>query len=150
VLFSEKKAIWKIGDFGLTSEGTSKHVKTTRYSRGTDCYRAPELLKEDSPKFNNKSDIWALGCILHELAAGHKAFSNDFSVFQYALNGEKLVIGYPQSADCWITKTIHQMLEGDASKRPGASELLRKFREISSQTAQTLNSVTEGEDGPSL
>lgn len=48
---------------------------------GTPCYISPELC-EGKP-YNQKSDIWALGCVLYELAslkrafeaAVHKAFS---------------------------------------------------------------------------
>jgi serine/threonine protein kinase len=81
VLYSETDECWKITDFGTATEATSKHFNTTRYSRGTACYRAPELIRED-PKFNNKVDIWALGCILYELSTGCKLFSGDFAVIE--------------------------------------------------------------------
>jgi serine/threonine protein kinase len=46
VLYSGTVDTWKIADFGLTAEGTSKQARTTRYSMGTPCYRAPELMRE--------------------------------------------------------------------------------------------------------
>src|SRR5579859_6757823 len=69
--------------FRASADGSSRRVHTTRYSRGTECYRAPELLKNGA-EYNNKVDIWALGCILHELIVGSKPFSDDFHVHQYA------------------------------------------------------------------
>src|SRR5437667_3367776 len=44
VLYSEKSRCWKIADFGTASRATSKRLNTTRYSRGTAGYRAPEIL----------------------------------------------------------------------------------------------------------
>jgi NIMA (never in mitosis gene a)-related kinase len=65
--------VWKLTDFGISGPALSKGV-TTKFSRGTPCYRAPELLDEQA-RFTEKVDIWALGCILYEVATGDKAFS---------------------------------------------------------------------------
>lgn len=78
VLFSSEDRRWKITDFGFTTEGSSKRVVVTTYSRGTTCYRAPELLC-DSPIYTNKVDIWAFGCIAYEVLTGKRAFSGDQS-----------------------------------------------------------------------
>jgi serine/threonine protein kinase len=59
VLYSSHDKLWEIADFGLTTEGTSKHAITTESSKGTEGYRAPELLLDD-PKFSNKVDVWAV------------------------------------------------------------------------------------------
>ena len=82
VLYSRKHDSWKLTDFGLTSEGTFRRLKTTRYARGPGGYRAPELIKEES-SFNNKVDIWALGCILFEMATRKKAFATDYNVLLF-------------------------------------------------------------------
>jgi serine/threonine protein kinase len=85
VLYSHLTRHWKIADYGFTCEGTSKRQRTSHYGRGTSSYRAPELLR-DLPVYNNKVDIWALGCIFFELCTGRKAFTNDFAVFEYNRN----------------------------------------------------------------
>ena len=72
MMYSCGSTFWKIGDFGLTSTATSKGQIATKYSRGTCSYRSPELLREG--RFNNKADIWALGCIVYELFTANKAF----------------------------------------------------------------------------
>ena len=91
MLFSEKFHCWKIADFGTSSQATSRRLQSTQYSRGTSSYRAPELFK-DPPGFNNKSDIWALGCILYELCSGRKAFESDWAVQKY---NESLLLQLP-------------------------------------------------------
>ena len=58
-------------------------AKTTRYSRGTEGHRAPELLNDDHPRYSNRSDIWALGGILHELATGSRIFASDHATAKH-------------------------------------------------------------------
>lgn len=43
VLYRRAEMTWKITDFGLTVEATSKRARVTQFSRGTTSYRAPEL-----------------------------------------------------------------------------------------------------------
>src|SRR5579859_3026835 len=84
VLYSATDDKWKIADFGISAEGTSDAAHTTQYSRGTPSYRAPELLMDAKKTYTNKVDIWALGCILYEIAFNQKAFGGDIGVYQYA------------------------------------------------------------------
>jgi serine/threonine protein kinase len=57
-------------------------LRDTEHSRGTACYSAPELLIER--KFNKKTDIWALGCVLFEVCTGKKAFTSEWATISYA------------------------------------------------------------------
>lgn len=51
----------------------------------TPCYMAPELFHEEAP-FSSASDIWALGCMLYECAAGHPPFlSSSFQELVHAI-----------------------------------------------------------------
>jgi serine/threonine protein kinase len=134
VLYSCKKRVWKIADFGLTAEG-SKKAHTTRYSRGTPSYRAPELVKDGV--FSNKVDIWAMGCILYELIFSKKTFSSDNAVYHYSveqnLTGVKLNIPWELTVfpDGSFRNTMRgvlfNMLEVDFSKRWSAQECLGLF-----------------------
>ena len=67
VLYSSKSNVWKIADFGITTEGTSGRALTTVASRGTASYRAPELLDASKSTYTRQVDIWALGCIFYDL-----------------------------------------------------------------------------------
>jgi len=130
VLFSAKNCTWKVGDFGLTSEGTSRGVRTTHYARGTSCYRAPELLKE-FPVFSNKVDIFALGCILFELVTGgKKAFQSDFFIHEYR-SRDQLKIPFTEKIDessrTEFEGEIYRMLAADRTDRPSSRNLRQKF-----------------------
>src|SRR5947207_8154238 len=78
VLYSRKASLWKLTDFGLTSEATANQLNSTTSARGSPGYRAPELGVQN--RYSNKVDIWSMGCLLHELATGEKAFISDFEV----------------------------------------------------------------------
>lgn len=132
--------MWKIADFGLTMEGDSQLAHTTRYSRGTPCYRAPELIRNDFEtlsKYTNKVDIWALGCILFELLFAKKAFASDFAVRDYSQNNtsswKRLELPFEQDTILdeaekgFVSRMIHEMLELDVNKRPTAVLLQRRF-----------------------
>ncbi|CAM6055151.1 unnamed protein product, partial [Sphagnum tenellum] len=60
----------KIGDFGISKILSSKSKAYTVV--GTPCYISPELC-EGKP-YNQKSDVWAMGCILYELCCLKRAF----------------------------------------------------------------------------
>lgn len=115
-----------MADFGLTSEGTSRLAITTRNSRGTGGYRAPELL-EEFPKYINKVDIWALGCILYELTAAKKAFADDYMVLLSSDSRSSLQIELPSLPEILLThlsECIYEILERDPQQRPSISILL--------------------------
>jgi NIMA (never in mitosis gene a)-related kinase len=131
VLYSAKQDIWKIADFGLSApQSSSRTTISTQFSRGTPCYRAPELLVE-SPTFSYRVDIWALGCILYELALKKKAFMGDWAVLDYSVMKKKLVVGAEGFVELYtltlLTNLIHRMLEIDPKERPNARELHELF-----------------------
>ena len=67
-LFLTEEENIKIGDFGIAKQlsNVNEYAKT---QTGTILYMAPEVL--NGKEYNNKVDIWALGCIIHELCTFH-------------------------------------------------------------------------------
>ena len=122
VLF--KNGYWKIADFGLTSEATSNRLVSTSASRGKPCYRAPEMLHEMSPGFNNKMDMWSFGCIAFELLTGQKAFSSDYDVVRYSISKKKPTT-YFKNTDSVTKFYISELFELEPDNRPAARELLK-------------------------
>ena len=75
----------KIGDFGITKrvphDGTSLRTEI-----GTLGYVAPEVLGyhgEESSKYTNAVDLWALGCICHRLLTMQPPFENPATMIRY-------------------------------------------------------------------
>jgi len=130
VLLSPDTCAWKITDFGLTFEGTSRIKYTTRNSRGTQGYRAIELLRLGEDGFVTKaSDVWALGCIFYELAYKAKAFSDDIEVWDYVYRTQKLKGVKPLDVNKRAAATARELIcrtsEVDWWKRPTASDVLQ-------------------------
>jgi tetratricopeptide (TPR) repeat protein len=72
----------KILDFGLAAmhEGASPDARTATITEagtvmGTPGYMAPEQVKGQPA--DTRSDIFSLGCVLYEMASGHRAFGGD-------------------------------------------------------------------------
>ena len=63
-IFMNKNMNIKIGDFGISKQ-LNREITSTQNIKGTIDYIAPEILLEG--KYNEKSDIWSLGCIIYEL-----------------------------------------------------------------------------------
>jgi len=60
IMLDRRHRVVKVGDFGISKVLSSKSRANTVV--GTPCYISPELC-EGKP-YNQKSDIWALGCVL--------------------------------------------------------------------------------------
>jgi serine/threonine protein kinase len=133
-LFSDEDNVWKLGDFGLVTEGTSTTAKTTTCARGTECYRAPELLREPS-LFNSKTDIWALGCILYELVFSKKAFVTDFALFELMLSHEQFRLPFEtlssidEISTTRLSTVLSNCLDLDFQRRATAEQLLIFFND---------------------
>jgi serine/threonine protein kinase len=117
---------------------------TTIGGRGTPCYRAPELVNLDGPlHYNNKVDIFAMGCILFELTSGKRAFRNDFAVHQYS-ESRTLTLplddGQQLPGNVWTP--LNAMLNVDGSSRPTASALKVEF---STNRETALHAVEEAQ-----
>jgi serine/threonine protein kinase len=86
-----------LADFGLTSEGMSREAYTASSAPGTPGYRAPEMLSEDAGVCSDKADIWAMVCILYELAIPKKPYKSDFAVMDYKRFGRIVDVGLDES-----------------------------------------------------
>jgi len=156
VLYCHKDQTWKIGDFGLSVEGTSRRARETVEAKGTASYRAPELLLESGYTFTNKVDIWALGCISYELVTRRKAFFGDVEVLQYALEQRKprltlaepesrwqqlpmrSTIGLDEQSKRAVSSFIEAMMQLEPRDRPSSLVLLsalrnQRFRKVKSE-----------------
>src|SRR5271155_1993182 len=130
VLYCSRVKLWKLTDFGLSTEATSKVGRPTLYSRGTASYRAPELLRELDPVYTNKVDIWCLGCILHELMTSKFTFRSDWETQRCYETDIVPDISVPASTEFLrhhIRQNIQDLLHRDPEHRPRASDLRQIF-----------------------
>ena len=65
-VFFDAEGSVKLGDFGLSRMMGDESVFA--YSQvGTPYYMSPECISEQ--RYNDKSDIWSVGCVIYEMAA---------------------------------------------------------------------------------
>lgn len=135
--------VWKLADFGLTTEATSRSYRVTTSVRGTAGYYAPEFLVGEKPQYNNKVDIWSMGCILYELAVSKQAFPHDIATLEYKWSGVIPNIPFDEyfSDECKaaIMGCINEMLNLDAELRPPAAKLVKLFCANFNQNGDATN-----------
>jgi NIMA (never in mitosis gene a)-related kinase len=113
----------KLCDFGLATElaGTNKLAMTTGV--GTPYYMSPELV--NNQRYDERSDIWSVGCIIYELAALRPPFD---AANQLAL-AVKINAGQfkrlPSNYSDELERTCGWMLRRDISRRPKVEDLER-------------------------
>ncbi|XP_071152181.1 serine/threonine-protein kinase Nek1-like, partial [Mytilus edulis] len=70
-IFLTASGLVQLGDFGI-AKVLGSTVELARTCIGTPYYLSPEIC-ENRP-YNNKSDVWSLGCVLYEIATLKHAF----------------------------------------------------------------------------
>jgi len=122
-IFLTSKGDVKIGDFGIARilQHTYDLVKT---AIGTPYYLSPEICQEKP--YNQKSDIWSLGCILYELLTLRHAFDANCmkGLVLKILKGIYPPISATYSED--IRNLVADLLTKDPNKRPSIREILEK------------------------
>ena len=111
----------KLGDFGLSRMLSNESYFA--YSHvGTPYYMSPEQIEE--VKYNEKSDIWSLGCFLYEVATFNPPFeaTNQLSLALKIKAGK--VEPIPNKYSSELSKVIMWMLNVDQNKRPSVDELM--------------------------
>ncbi|XP_067451525.1 interferon-induced very large GTPase 1-like [Thunnus thynnus] len=122
-IFLTKDETVQLGDFGVSRVLNSTKELATTFT-GTQLYLSPEIY-ENEP-YNNKSDIWALGCVLYEMCTLKPAFNADNSMDLEV----KIVHGfYPRVSDHYsqeLRSLLAQLLKPNPTERPSVSSILEE------------------------
>ena len=110
-----RKNVVKLGDFGISKE-LSTLSDLAKTSCGTPYFMSPEVVK--GKPYGQKADMWAMGCVLYELATLSKPFDgeNITAVFDQIMY--KDFVPLPPDCNTSIRMLIICLLNKDPSKRP--------------------------------
>ncbi|CAP31639.2 Protein CBR-NEKL-2 [Caenorhabditis briggsae] len=121
ILMNRRKTILKLSDFGISKElGSTKSAASTVI--GTPNYLSPEIC--ESRPYNQKSDMWSLGCVLFELLQLERAFDGEnlpALVMKITQGKLKPMDGHVSDA---VKKLVHDLLKTNEKNRPDVSDLL--------------------------
>lgn len=110
----------KLGDLNV-SKVAKKGLGYTQ--TGTPYYASPEVW-DDRP-YNNKSDIWSLGCVIYEMITLRPPFraENMEGLYHRVCKGQYNRISEKYSND--LAYIIKQLIQVDPNKRPSCEEILK-------------------------
>ncbi|KAM9186426.1 serine/threonine-protein kinase Nek4 isoform 4-T4 [Dugong dugon] len=122
-VFLTRTNIIKVGDLGI-ARVLENHCDMASTLIGTPYYMSPELFS--NKPYNYKSDVWALGCCVYEMATLKHAFNaKDMNSLVYRIIEGKLP-PVPKDYSPALAELIRTMLSKRPEERPSVRSILRQ------------------------
>ena len=122
----------KVVDFGLARQmAADGSTSTFGVTAGTLQYMSPEQVQGTS--VSPASDIFSIGIVLYELAAGHHPFNAESSIqtaYSIATKQPACLSGGNSTRTSRLHRLIFTMLARDAADRPSAAAVAQELGEI--------------------
>ncbi|NWI75422.1 NEK4 kinase, partial [Dryoscopus gambensis] len=122
-IFLTRTNIIKVGDLGIARVLENQYDMASTLI-GTPYYMSPELFS--NRPYNYKSDVWALGCCVYEMATLKHAFNaKDMNSLAYRIIEGKLP-PMPKDYSPQLVEIIQTMLSKKPEERPSVKSILRQ------------------------
>uniref|UniRef100_A0A8B9PHU9 Serine/threonine-protein kinase Nek4 n=1 Tax=Apteryx owenii TaxID=8824 RepID=A0A8B9PHU9_APTOW len=122
-VFLTRTNIIKVGDLGI-ARVLENQCDMASTLIGTPYYMSPELFS--NKPYNYKSDVWALGCCVYEMATLKHAFNaKDMNSLVYRIIEGKLP-AMPKDYSPQLVEIIRTMLSKKPEERPSVKSILRQ------------------------
>nr|KAF6374727.1 NIMA related kinase 5 [Pipistrellus kuhlii] len=123
IFLSKNGVVAKLGDFGIARD-LNNSTELAQTCIGTPYYLSPEICQ--NKPYNNKTDIWSLGCVLYELCTLRHPFEGN-NLHQLAL---KICQAHfaPVSPrfSCDLQSLISQLFKVSPQDRPSINSVLKR------------------------
>jgi eukaryotic-like serine/threonine-protein kinase len=153
-VFIARDGTVKIGDFGIAKANRGQADLTgTGLTRGTPAYMSPEQLM--ARKLDPRSDLFALGAILFELATGERFMPRSFRVEQVLANllrvdeytAEIDALGRVDAAVAGLGPLVGGLLRGDREQRTASAREVRSaLRRLAREHPESELEVLVGDE----
>ncbi|MFE0775435.1 protein kinase [Streptomyces sp. NPDC058861] len=135
----------KLCDFGIArlAEATHHTLTVTGVAIGTPAYMSPEQARGDTT-LGAPSDLYSLGCLLHELLTGHVPFSGTgWQALSQHLNDEPVPLsalrpGAPRE----LEQLVLELLDKDPARRPTAAAARTRLNRLHAGLAAFADAPT--------
>eukprot|EP00826_Nyctotherus_ovalis_P048220 TRINITY_DN5652_c0_g5_i1.p1 TRINITY_DN5652_c0_g5~~TRINITY_DN5652_c0_g5_i1.p1 ORF type:complete len:528 (+),score=116.22 TRINITY_DN5652_c0_g5_i1:721-2304(+) len=112
----------KIGGFNIARMLKEDEELASTYC-GTPQYMSPEVIRGES--YSDKADMWALGCVIYELAALRRPFDGSTTADLYVQINKQEFAPLPFKTDPFIRGLVEVLLNKDPVKRPSVWEFIK-------------------------
>ena len=121
----------KLTDFGLARAAEDLRLTRSGFVSGTPLYMAPEQAMGEQP--DPRSDLFSLGAVLYEMAAGHPPFAGNSALAilkQIADVEHRPLREVNPAAPDWLAETINRLLAKKPADRIQSAALLVELLEF--------------------
>ncbi|XP_021075300.1 serine/threonine-protein kinase Nek5 isoform X2 [Mus pahari] len=123
IFLSKNGMVAKLGDFG-TARSLNNSMELAQTCAGTPYYLSPEICQ--NRPYNNKTDIWSLGCVLYELCTLKHPFESDNFHHLVLKICQGHVAPVPPHFSRDLQSLIPQLFRVSPRDRPSITSLLRR------------------------
>lgn len=127
-LLLDQEGVCKISDFGISRKSQDIYSNSEMTMRGTVFWMAPEMV-DTAQGYSAKVDIWSVGCVVLEMLAGKRPWSNlEVVAAMFKIGKSKSAPPIPEDTLPLISQAGRDFLDAcfkiDPEARPTADELL--------------------------
>ena len=114
----------KLADFGLALVAAETRLTSTGKTMGSLHYMAPEQI-QGKPPLSNRTDLYALGCVLFELLCGRTPFIGEAMaeiLQQHIRQAPPKISSFAVNCPIELEALIAQLLQKDPEQRPQSAQ----------------------------
>lgn len=127
-LLLDQEGVCKISDFGISRKSKDIYSNSEMTMRGTVFWMAPEMV-DTAQGYSAKVDIWSMGCVVLEMFAGKRPWSNlEVVAAMFKIGKSKSAPPIPEDTLPLISQSGRDFIDAcfqiDPEARPTADKLL--------------------------